>query len=727
MANKTMSNLQKVTRVSNLKEATTISNGDVLLVETATETLKVTKGNLLKEVNEELNAKSNASHTHDEYVTENELNSKGLATETFVTNKIAEASLSGGDVDLSGYATIDFVTQEINSIELTPGPQGPQGERGLQGEQGPKGDKGDTGEQGPQGPKGDTGAVGPQGLQGEKGEPGTTSWNDLEDKPNLNDYVLVENFNQEIDKTNAQLSDIEMINKLSTDNLSDSVSNNNNCKTLSLKKGTKYALDASLYLSDDFILDGYGAEICNNKIVVENKKNVIIKGVTFSEVTDLAIECRNCDNVTIEDCKFERCGIQISGDSNKINIINNYFYGDYNIDRFNIILVVDSEDINIERNIFKCDNVYRHIKISNTKVTLDSKTNIYLTMDCTKKMRIVENGFYGSMMMHKQSIDFYGGCEKITISNNYFDLKCNLVNSTYVYYLIEGKNQGLEPNNTVTNCQNEVVIKNNIINAETDGAIHVSSIYGFDGVFENYNVKPNSIVTISDNTINIKQSANHQIDCIMIKGVKYANIYDNTLIIENPDNWSHGLCLQNNEYNKVSSNSIFGGGGIVIRKGHQIHGLQSVDDNKFTQIINNSVVVSNSVCPIVINGKGQVTDHVQITGNFFNANKNILAQVQTNIKQLIFKNNACYTTHGSNGDVVGFDKAESYEIDSHLLTKNIIYKHYQPTEGEFKRGTLCVNTNVNIDYNKAIYGWLRLTDGTGHTSDVDWKTIYYNF
>ena len=200
MANKT---------VSNLNELTTVSNSDVLLVETATETLKVTKENLLKEVNEQLNTKSNVNHTHDEYVTESELNAKGLATETFVTNKIAEASLSGGDVDLSGYATIDFVTQEINSIELTPGPQGPQGERGLQGEQGPKGDKGDTGEQGPQGPKGDTGAVGPQGLQGEKGEPGTTSWNYLEDKPNLNDYVLVENFNQEIGKTNAQLSDLK--------------------------------------------------------------------------------------------------------------------------------------------------------------------------------------------------------------------------------------------------------------------------------------------------------------------------------------------------------------------------------------------------------------------------------------------------------------------------------------------------------------------------------------
>ena len=149
MANKT---------VSSLNELTTVSNSDVLLVETATETMKVAKGNLLKEVNEQLNAKSDVNHTHREYITEDELNSKGLATETFVTQKIAEASLSGGDVDLSGYATIDFVTQEINSIELTPGP---------------KGDKGDTGPQGVQGPKGD------------KGDAGTTSWNDLQDKPNI--------------------------------------------------------------------------------------------------------------------------------------------------------------------------------------------------------------------------------------------------------------------------------------------------------------------------------------------------------------------------------------------------------------------------------------------------------------------------------------------------------------------------------------------------------------
>lgn len=52
---------------------------------------------------------------------------------------------------------------QINNIELIPGPQGPegpqglpgeQGEQGIQGEVGPKGDKGDIGERGPAGTSG---------------------------------------------------------------------------------------------------------------------------------------------------------------------------------------------------------------------------------------------------------------------------------------------------------------------------------------------------------------------------------------------------------------------------------------------------------------------------------------------------------------------------------------------------------------------------------------------
>ena len=67
-------------------------------------------------------ADKNHEHTEylkeipDEYVTDTELSSKGYATETFVTNKIAEASLSGGDVDLSGYATKDDIPTKISEL-----------------------------------------------------------------------------------------------------------------------------------------------------------------------------------------------------------------------------------------------------------------------------------------------------------------------------------------------------------------------------------------------------------------------------------------------------------------------------------------------------------------------------------------------------------------------------------------------------------------------------------
>ena len=53
-----------------------------------------------------------------DYVTESELNAKGLATETFVTNKIAEASLSGGEVDLSGYATKSELTEYAKTSNI---------------------------------------------------------------------------------------------------------------------------------------------------------------------------------------------------------------------------------------------------------------------------------------------------------------------------------------------------------------------------------------------------------------------------------------------------------------------------------------------------------------------------------------------------------------------------------------------------------------------------------
>lgn len=52
----------------------------------------------------------------EEYVTEQELNSKGLATETFVTNKIEEAQLGGGEIDLSGYATKEELNTKVDKV-----------------------------------------------------------------------------------------------------------------------------------------------------------------------------------------------------------------------------------------------------------------------------------------------------------------------------------------------------------------------------------------------------------------------------------------------------------------------------------------------------------------------------------------------------------------------------------------------------------------------------------
>lgn len=110
-----------------------------------------------------------------------DLNKKiiNIYTKNEVDKKIQDAQLNSGnvDIDLSNYAT----KEDLQMIELTPGPkgdkgdtgeQGPIGPQGPQGPQGLIGPKGDVGEQGPQGIKGDKGDVGPIGPQGEQGEQG---------------------------------------------------------------------------------------------------------------------------------------------------------------------------------------------------------------------------------------------------------------------------------------------------------------------------------------------------------------------------------------------------------------------------------------------------------------------------------------------------------------------------------------------------------------------------
>lgn len=64
----------------------------------------------------------------------------------------------------------DVATKEdLNKIELTPGPQGERGQQGVPGIQGLRGPKGDPGPQGAIGPKGDKGDPGKDGIAGKNG------------------------------------------------------------------------------------------------------------------------------------------------------------------------------------------------------------------------------------------------------------------------------------------------------------------------------------------------------------------------------------------------------------------------------------------------------------------------------------------------------------------------------------------------------------------------------
>ena len=91
-------------------------------------------------------------------------------TNSKIAEEISKASLGGdGQVDLTAYATKVYVREELEKIELTPGPAGPQGLKGERGETGPKGERGEQGIQGPQGLQGEAGRDGAQGPAGEQG------------------------------------------------------------------------------------------------------------------------------------------------------------------------------------------------------------------------------------------------------------------------------------------------------------------------------------------------------------------------------------------------------------------------------------------------------------------------------------------------------------------------------------------------------------------------------
>lgn len=70
--------------------------------------------NLTEEEKKDVDVVYNITDINITYVTEEELNNKGYATETYVNNKISEAQLGGGEIDLSNYATLEQVDEKVS-------------------------------------------------------------------------------------------------------------------------------------------------------------------------------------------------------------------------------------------------------------------------------------------------------------------------------------------------------------------------------------------------------------------------------------------------------------------------------------------------------------------------------------------------------------------------------------------------------------------------------------
>jgi len=83
------------------------------------------------------------------------------------TSRGKKATQAALDAEIANRIAAEAALQtNINTISLTPGPQGVKGDTGLQG---PQGERGATGAQGLQGVVGPIGATGPQGLKGDTG------------------------------------------------------------------------------------------------------------------------------------------------------------------------------------------------------------------------------------------------------------------------------------------------------------------------------------------------------------------------------------------------------------------------------------------------------------------------------------------------------------------------------------------------------------------------------
>ena len=349
-------------------------------------------------------------------------NDSNFVNSTYVNNKIAEASLSGGEVDLSGYVTkgtgnanqITFADGQTFQAKLDAGTlKGEKGDPGAQGLQGLKGDKGDKGDKGEQGIQGPPGPQGPPGTGG--GSNNTTTVDALYPGYGL-DPIPNDSTTCIVDKLQAII---------------DYASNNFKKATITipyLENG--YVINKRLLVRENISLKGDNTKIRRTHdrnidgIAIKLFGNNEITGLDYSGGSD-TVQTQDGDfvyyadfdydnstgNIKFENNKFNNSlGAYIRGNSSNITIINNSFgqYRDHGI-YFGA------------RNWANTVEIPSNIKILNNSLFSTSTRDIIKIRNGAKNCIVANNTFSNSSVF--MTIDIgdsngYYGNSNINISNN---------------------------------------------------------------------------------------------------------------------------------------------------------------------------------------------------------------------------------------------------------------------------------------------------------------------
>ena len=222
---------------------------------------------------------------------------------TVTVGDTAAVSNSGTGTDI----VLDFVVPA--GSEGAVGPRGPEGPSGPVGPQGPKGD---TGSQGPQGIQG---IQGPQGPAGADGKDGTTNYNDLNNRPSIENVTLAGNKTladlgiasaTDLTQTNNNVSEVtQTANAASTAasqanetaNAASTAASNANTALNGFSFGTQGGKDG--YTHNDVFTPfatggGGGSEVWSDEITGEYRQNIGIyfgmpSNIDYSKIKGLMI------------------------------------------------------------------------------------------------------------------------------------------------------------------------------------------------------------------------------------------------------------------------------------------------------------------------------------------------------------------------------------------------------------------------------------------------------